>query len=72
MSTAYAYPASGAFATPLGAMDPAAIGPGGAFEFTFEATEGDRVSIATMFVASNDLFYTPSGAGITLFDGNTP
>ncbi len=59
--------ASGALTTPVGASAPAPIGPGGVYEFTVRATPGQRLSIATMFVPSNDLFFAPDGQGIGLF-----
>jgi hypothetical protein len=62
----------GAFATPVGADEPAPIGPGGAYEFSVEAAPGERLSLATMFVQSNDLFYAPEERGIGLFDGEEP
>lgn len=62
----------GAFATPVGADEPAPIGPGGAYEFSVEAAPGERLSLATMFVQSNDLFYAPEPRGIGLFDGEEP
>jgi hypothetical protein len=46
------------------------IAPGGAFEFTVRATPGERLSLATMFVPSNDLFYAPGSDGIRLFDSS--
>jgi hypothetical protein len=46
---------SGAFATPVGGAEPAPIGPDGAYEFSAEAAPGERLSLATMFVQSNDL-----------------
>ena len=58
---------SGAFNTPVGATEPGPLPPGGAYEFTVVAVPGDRLSFATMFVQSNDLFYAPDGAGIALF-----
>ena len=64
--------ASGAFTTPVDAMEPAPIGPGGAYEFSFEATPGDRLSFAAMFVPSNDLFFAPDDRGLALFDGDEP
>ena len=70
LSTQTGITSSAAFNTPVGATAPSAIGPGGAFEFTIRATPAQRLSIATMFVASNDLFYAPDGAGIALFQAN--
>jgi hypothetical protein len=62
----------GAFATPVGGDGPAPIGPDGAYEFSVTASPGERLSLATMFVQSNDLFYAPSARGIGLFDGEEP
>lgn len=58
---------AGVFNTPVGAAEPGALLPGHAYEFSFEATPGDYLSFATMFVQSNDLFYGPAGKGIALF-----
>lgn len=46
---------------------PAPIGSGGAYEFTVHASQGHRLSLATMFVPSNDLFVGANGQGIALF-----
>jgi len=62
----------GAFATPVGGDGPAPIAPGGAYEFSVTASPGERLSLATMFVQSNDLFYAPEPRGIGLFDGEEP
>ncbi len=43
------------------------IAPGGAFEFDVEAEPGQRLSFASMFVPSNDLFLSPGATGITLW-----
>jgi hypothetical protein len=66
----YDFPASGVFNTPVGAGAPAPIGPGEAYEFTFDAAPGTKLSFATMFVHSNDFFYAPGVEGIALFDGS--
>jgi len=64
---------SGVFNTPVGEVSPGPLLPGGSYEFTFSALPGERLSFATMFVQSNDLFYAPRDAGIFLFDDtNTP
>ena len=47
-----------------------AMGPGGMFSFTFHAGKGHYLSLATMFVQSNDLFYAPAMDGIALYDGS--
>lgn len=56
------------FNTPDGAMEPGPAFPGQSYSFTFNATEGEVLSFATMFVQSNDLFLAPNPEGIALFD----
>src|SRR5215510_2800275 len=56
--------------TPVGARSPGDIWPGGAFEFKVTAKHGERLTIAAMFVQSNDLFYAPKEEGIALFDAS--
>ncbi|NND90329.1 MAG: CHRD domain-containing protein [Granulosicoccus sp.] len=65
-------PGSVVFDTPVGASEAGPIGPGEAYEFTVAASPGDRLSLVTMFVQSNDWFYTTTGNGdsIALFDEN--
>ena len=43
---------------------------GDAYRFHFVANLGDHLSLANMFVQSNDLFIAPSDTGIALFDGD--
>ncbi len=69
---AYDYFETGVFNTPIGASEPGGAGPGNAYEFTVHAGPGSKLSFATMFVGSNDLFFAPNGNGIDLFDGNSP
>lgn len=57
----------GVFNTPEGAGGPAPILPGGAYEFTFKASEGMKLNFIAMFGQSNDLFYAPASA-IDLFE----
>ena len=57
-----------AFNTPAGASAPSPIDPGGRYSFEVEAEPGSRLSFATMFIQSNDLFYTFAGDGLALFD----
>jgi len=66
--TAFSFPQSGVFNTPVGANEPGPIGPGGSYEFTFFANPGHSLTFATMFIPSNDFFYAPDGDGIALFD----
>lgn len=46
--------------------------PGGAVEFVVAAAPGESLSLATMFVQSNDLFLAPDVTGIDVFDGGDP
>ncbi|XWN37527.1 MAG: spondin domain-containing protein [Balneola sp.] len=66
----YSYIKSGSFAVPVGATEPSGIGPGGAFEFEFTAPVGSRLSLATMFVQSNDWFYATGSAGLALYNAD--
>ena len=72
ISTAYTNFGSGVFNTPVGAGAPGPVLPGQAYEFTFGAAPGHKLSFATMMVQSNDLFYAPDGGGIELYNGTTP
>ena len=63
---------SGIFNTPVGAAGPGPAIPGGAYEFSVPAAEGDYLSFMTMFVQSNDLFYTFPEGGIPLFNNGNP
>lgn len=62
--------ASGVFNTPTGAAGPAPAFPGEDYTFTFTAMPGDRLSLATMLVQSNDLFFAPAESGLALFDAS--
>jgi len=64
--------ASGVFNTPAGDDKPGPALPGKAYQFSFEAHPGDRLTITTMFGQSNDLFYAPKESGITLFEKGKP
>lgn len=59
----------GVFNTPVGGDKAAPILPGGAYEFSFTAAEGMRLSLIAMYGQSNDLFYAPKQA-LDLFDDN--
>jgi hypothetical protein len=61
---------SGVFNTPVGSGSPGPVTPGNSYQFTFTAKKGDKLSFATMFVQSNDLFYAPNGSGIELIKGH--
>jgi hypothetical protein len=61
---------SGVFNTPVGASQPGPLLPGNSYSFSFEASPGEYLSFASMFVQSNDLFYAPAGMGIELFEAD--
>lgn len=69
---AMALPGAVIFNTPVGASMPGPATPGKKFEFSFQASPGDRLSFLTMFGQSNDGFYAPADTGLALFNGNTP
>jgi len=60
------------FNTPLGTDTPAPIIPGYAYECSFEAAPGSKLTITSMFGQSNDLFYAPNESGIPLFNNGKP
>jgi len=64
--------ASGVFNTPVGDDKAGPALPGKAYEFTFQAKPGERLTVTTMFGQSNDLFYAPSDDGIALFENGAP
>jgi len=69
---------SGAFNTPTGAGQPGPIAGGDSYQFTFTAgpneipDSGMRLSFATMFIQSNDLYYAFEPEGLALFENGTP
>ena len=69
-SATYDFSDSGSLLVPVGADEGGPIGPGGAYEVSFDAGPDDRLSFALMFVPSNDLFFGPDEQGIDLFDGD--
>ena len=58
----------GVFNTPVDADAPAPIFPGGAYEATFTAEDGDKLNLTTMFIQSNDWVYGTSADGVALFE----
>ena len=70
VSTAYDYFAAGAQFIPDGEESGGPAFPGHSFTIKFHAGKGHKLSFASMYGASNDLFYAPSGGGIYLFDGD--
>ncbi|MGL1936069.1 MAG: spondin domain-containing protein [Fibrobacterales bacterium] len=49
------------------AFGEAPAGPGGSYSFSFKAMKGQKLSLATMFVQSNDWFYGTKPEGIELY-----
>ncbi len=72
VSTAYDYFEAGATFIPDGESEAGPAHPGQSFTVQFHAGRSHKLSFASMYGASNDLFYAPDDGGISLFDGNTP
>jgi len=72
VSETYDFFKSGVFKTPDGASSPGPLLPGNSYSFSFPASKGHRLSFATMYVQSNDLFFGPSDMGLNLFNGDNP
>ena len=68
VSTEYDYFAAGGQFIPDGKEEAGPAFPGESFTIKFHAGKSHRISFATMYGASNDLFYGPSDLGIDLFD----
>ena len=68
ISPVFDFTSSGVFAVPAGQGMAGPLMPGQTYEFEFSAAPGQKLSFATMFVQSNDLFYAPDGMGIELYD----
>lgn len=58
---------SGVFNTPVGASSPGPAFPTDVYMFTVVAIPGEKLSFATMFIQSNDLFFAPADSGVELF-----
>lgn len=56
------------FNMPVGSDEPGPIVPGSSYEFSVEASPGQRLSFVSMLAATNDAFFGPSDSGIALFD----
>lgn len=55
-----------------GGDEPGPAGPGESFAFDVEAHAGQRLSVASMFGQSNDLFYAFDPTGVPLFEDGDP
>lgn len=58
------------FNTPIGENSAGPARPGDAYEFSFYAAPGERVSFATMLVESNDYFFAPDELGIPVYNAS--
>jgi len=58
------------FAIPAGDSEPGPLLPGHTYTVEIEAEAGQNLTFATMFVQSNDWFFSLGGAGIPLFDAD--
>ena len=63
---------AGTVATPDGAEEHGPLMPGDSYTFEVEAGHDHNLTLATMFVQSNDLFYAPEPSGISLFEDGDP
>lgn len=61
---------SGVFDTPVDGAGPAPIMPGESYTIEFTAEPESRLGLASMMVASNDVFWATGPAGVSLFLGN--
>lgn len=66
-SDGFAIAASGAQAVPVDGTEPGPAGPGSGYEFTV-ARSAANLSFATMFVQTNDWFWSPGPDGLALVD----
>ena len=57
---------------PVGSSSASPLFPGQKFEFTFDAESGDRLTLATMFGQSNDIFAGTPDTGLDLFTNDIP
>jgi len=61
---------SGIFYKPVGWETDGELWPGDVYEVRFSADPGDKLSLATMLMQSNDLIYGPKDGRLELFDSN--
>jgi len=68
VSTAHSFLSSGIINTPVGNTMPGPLFPGGSYETLFAAAPGDHLSLASMMIQSNDLFFSMNQWGVPLFN----
>src|SRR3954452_17675321 len=63
---------SGVYNTRVGATTPGPLAPGDAFEFSFTAGKGQKLSFASMLGQSYDWVFATAPGGIELYSNGTP
>ena len=63
---------AGVFNTPDGTDSAGPLAPGNSYSFQLDAQPGERLSFATMYIQSNDLFYGLPPNGLPLFSNDAP
>jgi hypothetical protein len=63
---------SGVYNTRLGGTAPGPLAPGDAYEFSFTAGRGQKLSFASMLGQSNDWIFAPAPGGIELYENGYP
>ena len=70
VSVNYQFYASGVSGIPVGASAAGPAAPGQSYKFSFHAGQAHMLSFATMYGYSNDGFYAPGTAGISLYQSD--
>jgi hypothetical protein len=63
---------SGVFNTRVGGTSPGPLAPGDAYEFSFTAGKGQKLSFAVMLGQSNDWIFAPAPGGLDLYENGYP
>jgi hypothetical protein len=63
---------SGVYNTRAGGTSPGPLAPGDAYEFSFTAGKGQKLSFASMLGQSNDWIFAPAAGGIDLYENGNP
>ncbi|MEO5890309.1 MAG: spondin domain-containing protein [Ferruginibacter sp.] len=62
----------GMLSIPVDSTKAGPLHPGEKYQFTFTASDGDRLSFVNMLAATNDVFIGPADEGIMLFSSGKP
>jgi hypothetical protein len=63
---------SGVYNTRVGGTSPGPLAPGDAYEFTFTAGKGQKLSFASMLGQSNDWVFATAAGGLELYENGNP